>query len=217
MRRDLTQARTGVAYGSAPGWSSSDITSNLFAISLWSYAIPAGISCVFYAYTTALSAGPASSRSSTAASQRSGPSKSSCSGRTLFGWLPFVKSESRSQAWGQTNATTANGFRLLDNKRSRPTFPRMPSMLSFGGPLTPALDMEVLAKGKEYEYPVVHSTTETLQWVEEQKRECAKNVTIRAPSPSLASRVSMRPLRTMSRSRAMPASMTQSWLEIDED
>lgn len=189
------------------------MTANLFIISLWSYAVPAGISSVFYAYTTALLRPSPLASMSTTTSQRSGPTQSSHN-ECLVGsyWRRFIKGRPKDQSLFDSGRMPPEKIRIMYNKRSRPTFPRTTSFATLGGRLMSGCDMEVIANpNNEGGHQYSQLSLETLQWVEEQKQAAAKDSTPRVPS-----RVSLRGVTDVSR-RILPRSMTQSWLEIEDE
>ncbi|KAK9900081.1 hypothetical protein P389DRAFT_187185 [Cystobasidium minutum MCA 4210] len=208
-----------VAYSSIPHWSTAELTANLFAIVLWSYAVPAGISSIFYAYTTALLSRSSSNSSSTAASQQSGHTKSSSSnsrGLTFWQRLTRFKSRRGNSEWAEQYGQELSISRTNQAKHTQRPLSHEPPSGSPRNPLSPAVDTETLARAKEYDRPTYQSPVATMQWLEDQKRVASGADTLRVPPAALRSRLSMHSLRNVPR-RVLPNSMTHSWLEIDED
>lgn len=199
-----------MCYGSLPEWSSADATANLFVINLWCYAVPAGISSVFYAYTTALLAPSSSQRLSIGGGQGQKSGQRSQK-RPFWRCLPFCSTKGRGEILGDPARTASGNIRIMYNRRSRPTFPRVASNAAFGDTFAPTSEVEMLASQRDGRQQYSHSSVGTLQWIEQQQQIPSPKEMPRAPS-----RISIRSLRALAR-RPMPQSMTQSWLEIEED
>jgi hypothetical protein len=188
-------------------WESADITAYCFAIFLWSYGTPATLASAFYAYTTLL-----------LPKVPSNPPKS----RNIQ-----MVSQGYQQQLPYTTKPDYDGYSLSSPqapaRRTEPTFPRLPSVISLG--VTEAAAVEPDRNQTEPYYmparpsPVVCAEDEhkqTSYWIRSLRRASTKTASFVAQTFSVPSAYAIDSQDDYSRP-TMPVNMNMSWLEIEED